>query len=80
MIDYLQEWNFDKKVESFIKRNFKGRPRDLISCVPPSLYCQRFNRFVTSEVLGLDNRATERASYARKDILTDRATYTPMSG
>ena len=63
MIDYLQEWNFDKKAESFIKRNFKGRPRDLISCVPPTLYCQRFNRFVSTEVLATDDRATERVTY-----------------
>lgn len=38
IIDYLQQWNFDKKGESFLKRTLKGRPRDKISCVPPELY------------------------------------------
>jgi hypothetical protein len=28
IIDYLQAWNFDKKVEAFLKRTIKGRPRD----------------------------------------------------
>ena len=52
IIDYLQEWNFEKRAEAFLKRNFKGRSRCHISCVPPLLYCHRFNRFVKTEVLG----------------------------
>ena len=51
IIDYLQQWNFEKVGEAFLKRTFKSRPRDKISAVPPDLYQQRFNRFVDSTVL-----------------------------
>ena len=43
IIDFLQEWNFDKKGEAFLKRTLKGRDPDLISCVPPGHYACRFN-------------------------------------
>ena len=46
IIDYLQQWNADKKCESLLKRVFKGRPKDLISCVPPESYQQRFISFI----------------------------------
>ena len=39
-------WNNNKRCESLMKRIFKGRPRDLISCVPPEPYYVRFNRFI----------------------------------
>ena len=52
IIDYLQTWNFDKKCESWLKRTLKGRPKKLISCVPPDSYYRRFNRFINSELLG----------------------------
>ena len=46
VIDYLQEWNFDKKCEAYLKKTLKGRPPKLISCVPPDPYQRRFNRFI----------------------------------
>lgn len=51
VIDFMQCWNTDKKCESLLKRVFKGRPKDLISCVPPEPYKQRFNRFIDDWVL-----------------------------
>ena len=51
LIDYLQEWNFDKKMELFLKRTFKGRQADRISCVEPTAYCARFNNFVRDHVI-----------------------------
>ena len=52
IIDYLQAWNCDKKAEAFLKRTLKGRPSNLISCVPPDSYYRRFNKFVQNHVLG----------------------------
>lgn len=46
VIDYLQNWNRNKKCESFLKTVFKGESRNEISCVPPSIYQSRFMRFV----------------------------------
>jgi len=51
IIDYLQQWNFEKVGEAFLKRTFKGRPRDKISAVPPDLYQSRFSRFLDTCVL-----------------------------
>ena len=51
VIDYLQQWNFEKVGEAFLKRTLKGRPRDKISAVPPEQYQSRFARFVDSTVL-----------------------------
>jgi len=55
IIDYLQQWNFDKKGESLLKRTLKGRPRDKISCVPPEPYQARFCRFIENIVIKCPN-------------------------
>lgn len=50
IIDYLQDYNFDKKVENFAKftllRNGPG-----ISAVPPPMYGDRFLRFMRDNVI-----------------------------
>ena len=35
IIDYLQEWNLNKKTEAFLKQHFKGKNKEKISAVPP---------------------------------------------
>jgi 1-phosphatidylinositol-4-phosphate 5-kinase len=42
IIDYLQQWNFSKKVEAWWKINFKGRDVRYMSCVEPQTYKERF--------------------------------------
>jgi len=50
IIDYLQDYNFDKKIENFLKytllRHGKG-----ISAVPPPVYADRFLRFMRDHVI-----------------------------
>ena len=51
IIDYLQTFNFEKKSESRLKIWILRRPAHLISAVEPSVYGDRFIRFMTQEVL-----------------------------
>ena len=44
IIDYLQEWNFNKKVEQFLKTKFKGAKKRNLSAVEPIFYRERFLR------------------------------------
>lgn len=48
IIDYLQDFNFFKKMESNIKNFIIERPekQDLISCVPADIYASRFIKFI----------------------------------
>jgi len=50
IIDYLQDYNVDKKIENFLKytilRNGSG-----ISAVPPPKYGERFLRFMRDHVI-----------------------------
>lgn len=56
IIDYLQRYNFGKKAERFAKSALiavKGKPnqhRDLMSCMDPKRYKERFNRFCSETV------------------------------
>ena len=60
IIDFLQQWNFSKKLEKTSKSclscvrkeqsKFKGLPQS-ISAIPPYEYEQRFNKFILSQVL-----------------------------
>ena len=49
IIDYLQQFTFDKKVESFIKR-LNSNKKEEISCVAPHIYSKRFYNFIENEV------------------------------
>ena len=42
IIDYLQEWNFNKKIEHSFKTKIRRSSRKLISAVEPVFYKQRF--------------------------------------
>jgi hypothetical protein len=48
IIDYLQDYNFFKKMENNIKNYIIDRHEkiDLISCVPADIYASRFIKFV----------------------------------
>ena len=49
VIDFLQDWNLDKKVERFSKHALfylKGKRKSDISAIPPKEYKLRFNNFI----------------------------------
>nr|CCA15585.1 phosphatidylinositol4phosphate5kinase (PiPIPKD2) putative [Albugo laibachii Nc14] len=44
IIDILQTWNMDKKLERFVKVKILGNDPDGISAIPSQTYCERFKR------------------------------------
>ena len=54
LIDYLQQWNFDKKSEAFAKKWFLGKNAKKISAVPPEPYAQRFLTFMRRNIFLAD--------------------------
>jgi 1-phosphatidylinositol-4-phosphate 5-kinase len=44
IIDVLQQWNWEKKLERFFKIYFKWEDGDGLSAIPPSIYGDRFMR------------------------------------
>ena len=54
IIDFLQDWSLSKRMERRIKGN-----NDKISAVPPILYQERFNDFVSQNVLRPANESLE---------------------
>lgn len=51
IIDYLQDFNFDKKFENKFKSNLPGVDGTLISAVPPRDYAVRFFNFMQRHVV-----------------------------
>ena len=51
VIDYLTEFNFQKKLESYYKVTLKNQKEELVSCVRPELYGKRFIKFMNKEVI-----------------------------
>ena len=47
IIDYLQDYNLDKRLETLIKTKLSFNTKESeISCVPPKLYANRFKTFM----------------------------------
>lgn len=44
LIDILQQWTMEKKMERFAKTKMLGKDRDGLSALPPTAYCDRFKR------------------------------------
>lgn len=59
IIDYLQDYNFEKKAENFWKYTVQGKG-DQISAVPPDFYGQRFLRFMKDNVI-VDQREASKS-------------------
>ena len=51
IIDYLQPYNFNKKVERWFKATFKGAQPYEISAIDSANYSERFIKFVKQVVL-----------------------------
>jgi Na+-transporting NADH:ubiquinone oxidoreductase subunit NqrF len=50
IIDYLTDWNWQKRTESFYKNKILQRNLDLMSAVEPNKYADRFKNFMRNEV------------------------------
>jgi len=55
IIDYLQDYNLDKKLEHFAKTIIRGKKAE-ISAVPPERYLNRYIKFMESEVIISDKK------------------------
>jgi len=51
IIDILQEWNWNKRTEHFLKTTFLCQPRHGLSAVPPEEYFQRFKQRIAYQVI-----------------------------
>ena len=51
IIDYLQEWNMNKKSERAIKTVLMGKDGATLSAIEPQAYGRRFKDFMLSNVL-----------------------------
>ena len=54
IIDYLQIYNFRKKIETFLKGIYFGKEKNMISCVEPDYYGERFRNFMIKNVFVLE--------------------------
>ena len=52
IIDFLQKYDFGKKTEHFFLTYFSNKNPQLISCVDPKTYANRFNNFCSKNVVG----------------------------
>ncbi|KAF4130287.1 Phosphatidylinositol-4-phosphate 5-Kinase [Phytophthora infestans] len=55
LIDILQTWNMDKKLERFAKTKLLAKDADGLSAIPPAAYCERFKRKM-GEILSVTTR------------------------
>ena len=51
IIDYLQEWNLNKKLERFTKTVLLGKDKQNLSAIEPEQYSKRFRSFMEKNVL-----------------------------
>ena len=51
IIDYLQEWNLNKKLERFTKTVLLGKDKQTLSAIEPEQYSKRFRNFMEKNVL-----------------------------
>ena len=56
IIDYLQIYNFRKKIETFLKGIYFGKEKNMISCVEPNYYGERFRNFMIKNVFVLETK------------------------
>jgi len=51
IIDYLQKWNFSKKLEHCFKTTIHRGIKDKLSAIPPQPYQKRFISFLRDNVI-----------------------------
>ncbi|CEG43518.1 Phosphatidylinositol-4-phosphate-5-kinase (GPCR-PIPK/Pi-PIPK-D2/PiGK2) [Plasmopara halstedii] len=72
LIDILQTWNMDKKLERFAKTKLLAKDADGLSALPPAAYCERFKRKM-GEILSV----TTREEYSEGFLHERRETLSP---
>jgi len=50
IIDYLQDWNMNKKTERFLKTKILLKDGKTLSAIEPKQYAERFQRFMEVNV------------------------------
>mmetsp|Transcript_31134 Transcript_31134/g.22577 ORF Transcript_31134/g.22577 Transcript_31134/m.22577 type:complete len:109 (-) Transcript_31134:9-335(-) len=50
LIDFLQSWDTNKKLERFTKTHLLAKNKDGVSAVPPRQYFTRFNNFMRDSI------------------------------
>ena len=50
IIDYLQSWTFNKKMERLLKTQVKGKDGGQLSAIEPNLYATRFKLFMETYI------------------------------
>ena len=56
IIDYLQIYNFRKNMETFAKGIYFGKEKNMISCVEPNYYGERFQDFMMKNVFVMETK------------------------
>ena len=56
IIDYLQIYNFRKNMETFVKGIYFGKEKNMISCVEPNYYGERFQDFMKKNVFVMETK------------------------
>ena len=56
IIDYLQIYNFRKNLETFAKGIYFGKEKNMISCVEPNYYGERFQDFMKKNVFVMETK------------------------
>ncbi|KAG7375772.1 phosphatidylinositol-4-phosphate 5-kinase-like protein 1 [Phytophthora pseudosyringae] len=69
VIDILQTWTFQKRMERFIKIAFKGVDGDGLSAIPPKLYQARF-QLKMADILGVEDLVSN--DNANLDLFTQQ--------
>ncbi|KAG6622470.1 putative phosphatidylinositol4phosphate5kinase (PiPIPKD2) [Phytophthora cinnamomi] len=76
LIDILQTWNMDKKLERFAKTKLLAKDADGLSAIPPAAYCERFKRKM-GEILSVTTRDEYAECYVGERRGAIAATGTP---
>ncbi|DBA03632.1 TPA: LOW QUALITY PROTEIN: hypothetical protein N0F65_006811 [Lagenidium giganteum] len=71
LIDILQTWNMDKKLERFAKTKLLAMDPDGLSAIPPNAYCDRFKRKM-AEILSVTVREDDFERYSDGELPSDR--------
>mmetsp|Transcript_20893 Transcript_20893/g.15022 ORF Transcript_20893/g.15022 Transcript_20893/m.15022 type:complete len:119 (-) Transcript_20893:37-393(-) len=54
VIDFLQQWNMNKKMEHMSKKYVLNKNGNGLSAVPPRIYFNRFNSFIRDRVFPIE--------------------------
>ena len=71
MIDYLQQWNFTKKGERFMKTKFLGKKGPELSASEPVFYQTRFEKVINGRIITIC-KSEKHLSYGNSFVFVDK--------